>query len=64
LTIALSRRMKHAYPRAIRLAASRTVDLSALVTHRYPLDEIEPAIQRLARRDGIKVIVDVAASVA
>ena len=37
LTIVMSRRMKHVYPRAIRLAASRRVDLKALVSHRFPL---------------------------
>jgi L-iditol 2-dehydrogenase len=37
LTIRLSRRMKHVYPRAIRLVRQGLVDLHALVSHRYPL---------------------------
>lgn len=39
LTIRMSRRMKHVYPRAIRLARGRRVDLDALVSHRVPLSE-------------------------
>jgi L-iditol 2-dehydrogenase len=37
LTVMLSRRMKHVYPRAIRLALRGSVDLDGLVTHRFPL---------------------------
>lgn len=37
LTIVMVRRMKHAYPRAIRLVERRAVDLSPLVSHRFPL---------------------------
>jgi L-iditol 2-dehydrogenase len=37
LTVVLSRRMKHIYPRALRLAAERRVDLMGLVSHRFPL---------------------------
>jgi L-iditol 2-dehydrogenase len=58
LTIALSRRMKHTYPRAIRLVESGQVDLAALVTHRFPLHEARAAFEVLARREGIKVLVE------
>jgi len=37
LTILLSRRMKHIYPRALRLAERGAVDLRGLVSHRFPL---------------------------
>ena len=37
LTIIFSRRMKHTYPRAIRLVTSGQVDLTGLVSHRFPL---------------------------
>lgn len=43
LTIIMSRRMKHTYPRAIRLAESRRVDLRGLVSHRFPLKRIGEA---------------------
>ena len=58
LTIALSRRMNDAYPRAIALAASGAVDLGALVTHRMPLTGTAAAFGTAARREGLKVIVE------
>jgi L-iditol 2-dehydrogenase len=58
LTLALSRRMKHTYPRAIRLVESGRVDLSRLVTHRFPLEQSSTAFEVLARRDGLKVLVE------
>ena len=58
LTIKLSRRMKHTYPRAIELAASGKIDLQPLVTHRFPLAEFEKAFSVAQRREGIKVIIE------
>jgi L-iditol 2-dehydrogenase len=43
LTILMSRRMKHAYPRAIQLAREGRVDLLGLVTHRFPLEHAAEA---------------------
>lgn len=43
LTVVFSRRMKHTYPRAIRLAASGRVDLKTFVTHRFPLRQAAEA---------------------
>jgi L-iditol 2-dehydrogenase len=37
LTIFLSRRMKHKYPKAIELAEGGLVDVKSIVTHRFPL---------------------------
>jgi len=58
LTIKLSRRMKHVYPRAIRLVESGMVDVRSLVTHRFPLEEIDQAFSVAERREGLKVIVE------
>jgi L-iditol 2-dehydrogenase len=43
LTIRLSRRMKHVYPRAIRLVQAGRVDLDAIVSHRFPLSRAAEA---------------------
>lgn len=45
LTLVLSRRMKHVYPRAIRLAGQGRVDLRGLVSHRFPLKRAVEAFQ-------------------
>jgi L-iditol 2-dehydrogenase len=58
LTIAMVRRMNDAYPRAIRLCTSGRVDLSGLVTHRFPLADAAEAMRTAARRDGLKVIIE------
>jgi L-iditol 2-dehydrogenase len=58
LTLVLSRRMKHTYPRAIDLAARGLVDLGSLVTHRFPLGESEAAFSTAVAREGLKVIVE------
>lgn len=62
LTIALCRRMKHTYPRAIRLALSGQVALSAMISHRYALEESAAAMEAaLGYQDGVvKVMVSVA----
>ncbi|HEY2490792.1 MAG TPA: alcohol dehydrogenase catalytic domain-containing protein [Streptosporangiaceae bacterium] len=57
LTIAMSRRMNDAYPRAIALAASGRVDLASLVTRTTPMTEVADAFAAAARRDGLKVVV-------
>ena len=58
LTIKLSRRMKHTYPRAIELTASGKVDLRSLVTHRFPLAESQKAFASAQRREGLKTIIE------
>ena len=37
------RRMKHTYPRAIRLAESGLVDLHGMISHRFPLEKTPEA---------------------
>jgi L-iditol 2-dehydrogenase len=60
LTIVLSRRMKHCYPRAIRLAEQGRVDLRGLVSHRFPLKRAAEAFKlNAAYKDKVvKVIVE------
>ncbi len=58
LTIKLVHRMKHTYPRAIALVSQRLVDVSTLVTHRFPLAQAAEAFSMAERREGLKVIVE------
>jgi L-iditol 2-dehydrogenase len=44
--------------RAIRVAESERLELSSLVSARYPLDEGEQAFRNLVDRRGLKVIVE------
>ncbi|MBE0543634.1 MAG: alcohol dehydrogenase catalytic domain-containing protein [Verrucomicrobia bacterium] len=54
LTIIMSRRMKHTYPRAIRLAETGRVDLHGLVSHRFPLKKAPEAFKlNTAYADGV-----------
>jgi len=58
LTIKLVRRMKHTYPRAIDLVSKGLVDVRALVTHRFSLDQSAEAFCVAQRREGLKVIIE------
>jgi L-iditol 2-dehydrogenase len=51
LTIKLVRRMKHTYPRAIRLVQSGMVDVKPLATHLLPLERIAEAFDMVAAYD-------------
>jgi L-iditol 2-dehydrogenase len=54
LTIKLCRRMKHTYPRAIRLAEGGRVDLRGSVSHRFPLRRADEAFAlNAAYRDQV-----------
>jgi len=54
LTIMIVRRMKHSYPRAIKLVTSGKVQLDTLVTHNFTLDETNEAFRKnLAYQDNI-----------
>ena len=62
LTIVLCRRMQAAdLGRAIDLVKDGSVDLSGLVSDRYPLEAAPDAFRRLETRDGLKVVVTPAA---
>lgn len=51
LTIKVVRRMKHTYPRAIRLVESGQVDLKPLVTHQFSLGSLADAFEIVAAYD-------------
>lgn len=54
LVIKFIRRMGHVYPRAIRLVAAGEVDVDAIVTHRFPLEQADKAFElQTERRDGV-----------
>ena len=54
LTIKLVRRMKHTYPRAIRLVGGGLVDVKPLATHLFPLERIAEAFDMVAGyEDGV-----------
>ena len=48
LTIKVVRRMKHTYPRAIRLVQTGMVDVKPLATHLLPLERITEAFEMVA----------------
>lgn len=58
LTIALVRRMKEVYPRAAALVVAGLVDVRGLVSHRFPLTEVDDAFATAVARQGLKVIVE------
>lgn len=59
LTILLSRRMKHTYPRAIGLVEQAKVDVKSLISHRFPLTQTPEAFALNAdyRDHAIKVMI-------
>jgi L-iditol 2-dehydrogenase len=59
LTILLSRRMKHVYPRAIQLVKSNAINWRGMVTHRFPLRKAADALAlNAAYKDRVvKVVV-------
>ncbi len=57
LTIKVVRRMKHTYPRAIKLVTAGLVDVDSLVSHRFSLAEGAEAFQVATAREGLKVVI-------
>src|SRR5262249_49725945 len=57
LSLVLSRRMNDTYPRAIRLVERGDVDLSTLVTARFPLDQASDAFAVAVARTGLKTVI-------
>jgi L-iditol 2-dehydrogenase len=60
VTIKLSRRMKHVYPRTLALVARGMVDLQQLITHHYPLAQTADAFEHIAQptTDALKIVIE------
>ena len=58
LTLQLVRRMKHTYPRAIRLVEQGLIDVHSVVSHHFPFEKAMDAYAIAARREGLKIIID------
>ncbi len=59
LTIAVARRMKDAYPRAISVVERGVIELDWLITPTFALADIEEAFRVAAGRDGLKTVVQI-----
>jgi len=46
----------HDFRVAARLIASRRIDVAKIVSHSFPLDNIELAFQQAMRQDAMKVV--------
>jgi L-iditol 2-dehydrogenase len=58
LTIMMARRMKHTYPRAIKLATSGALDLDDLISETVTLEETPAAFQKnLEYAEGVQKII-------
>ncbi|MGC8627008.1 MAG: zinc-dependent alcohol dehydrogenase, partial [Acidimicrobiales bacterium] len=63
LTIAMARRMRDAYPRAIDLVKRGVVDLEPFVSQRFSLADVASAFAVAAKREGLKTVVEVTPSI-
>lgn len=61
LTIKMSRRMKHTYPRSIHLATTQGLNLDEIISHRFPLSDAPKAFAlNAAYQDNVvKVVIEV-----
>jgi L-iditol 2-dehydrogenase len=57
LTIAMARRMKEAYPRAINMVERGVVDIDWLASKSFALADAAEAFAVAARREGLKILV-------
>ena len=61
LTIRVSRRMKHVYPRAIKLVENGSIDLHGIVSHHFPLNRTPDAFElNVVYGDQVnKIVIDI-----
>jgi L-iditol 2-dehydrogenase len=58
LTLKMVRRMKHTYPRAIRLVEKGLVDVRSVVTACYPIAQGDAAFKLANERQGLKIVIN------
>jgi L-iditol 2-dehydrogenase len=58
LSIMMVRRMKHVYPRAIKMVESGQIDVRSVVSHQFPLEQAEQAFDLARKREGLKIIIN------
>jgi L-iditol 2-dehydrogenase len=57
LTLAVARRMGDVYPRALRVVARGLVDLDAVVSDVFPLEDVQQAFIHAVSRRGLKTVI-------
>jgi L-iditol 2-dehydrogenase len=58
LSIMMVRRMKHVYPRAIKMVEVGQVDVRSVVSHRFSLEQASQAFDLALQRQGLKIIIN------
>ncbi len=58
LSIMMVRRMKHVYPRAIKMVEVGQIDVRSIVSHRFPLADSGKAFELAQKREGLKIIIN------
>jgi len=58
LALQLVRRMKHTYPRAIRLVEQGLIDVQSVISHHFTLENAVEAYSLATRREGLKIIIN------
>jgi L-iditol 2-dehydrogenase len=58
LSIMMVRRMKHVYPRAVKMVEAGQVDVRSVVSHRFPLEKATEAFELAEKREGLKIIIN------
>ncbi|KAA8915939.1 hypothetical protein TRICI_001953 [Trichomonascus ciferrii] len=57
LTMKYQYRYANAWPKAIRLVNGGLIDVSALITHRFPLEESDKAFNQVGKDGAVKVMI-------
>jgi L-iditol 2-dehydrogenase len=58
ISIMMVRRMKHVYPRAIKMVETGQVNVRSTVSHCFPLEKADEAFDLARKREGLKIIIN------